>query len=293
VKNSAPSKRKRVIQQGPWLNKVHFLLICNAGSYLSIVLRPTYRVLIGGIMSYTSSSIARIIDHVNRTYFLPAIQRPYVWEADKVVALFDSILKGYPISSFLFWEIRPEHRADWEIYKFVESHRDGEPSNELVEPDGREVVLVLDGQQRLTSLLIGLRGSFSLRAKHARRANPDAWVAHRLYLNLLKDAFATDEDGDVENNGVTYGLKFAPEQPRDSSSALWIKVGRILDCTSDRAYYELQREVIARLPGTATIDQKQTAEMNLAQLYNTVWKNELIAFYTEKIKIMIEFSIYS
>jgi uncharacterized protein with ParB-like and HNH nuclease domain len=83
-----------------------------------------------------------------------------------LVALFDSLLKGYPISSFLFWEIKPERRSDWEIYKFIENFRFGDTHNEMAEPDGRDVVLVLDGQQRLTSLLIGLRGSFTVRSKY-------------------------------------------------------------------------------------------------------------------------------
>src|SRR6185312_10926315 len=161
-------------------------------------------------MSYSSTTISRVVDRVNRNYFLPAIQRPYVWEPDQIIALFDSLLKGYPISSFLFWEIKREHRADWEIYKFIESFRYGDTHNELLEPDGRDVVLVLDGQQRLTSLLIGLRGSFTVRPKYARRNNPDAWSRQRLYIDLLKDPTTENNDqNDREDLGVTYGLRFS------------------------------------------------------------------------------------
>ncbi len=142
-------------------------------------------------MSYVSSTIGRVLDDINRSYFLPAIQRPYVWQPEQIVALFDSLLKGYPISSFLFWEIRPERRADWEIYKFIENFRHGDTHNEMAEPDGRDVKLVLDGQQRLTSLLIGLRGTYSVRARYGRRHNPNAWSRQRLYLDLLKDLRST------------------------------------------------------------------------------------------------------
>ena len=83
-------------------------------------------------MSYTPSTIGRVLDQINRSYYLPAIQRPYVWDTDQIVALFDSLLKGYPISSFLFWEIKPERRSDWEIYKFVENFRYGDIHNEIV-----------------------------------------------------------------------------------------------------------------------------------------------------------------
>lgn len=39
---------------------------------------------------------------VERKYLLPAIQRKFVWSASKVEALFDSIMQGYPINSFMF-----------------------------------------------------------------------------------------------------------------------------------------------------------------------------------------------
>jgi hypothetical protein len=38
-------------------------------------------------------------------YVLPAIQREFIWEPEQIELLFDSLLRGYPISSFLFWEV--------------------------------------------------------------------------------------------------------------------------------------------------------------------------------------------
>ena len=38
-------------------------------------------------------------------YVLPAIQREFVWEPPKIVRLFDSLMRGYPIGSFLFWQV--------------------------------------------------------------------------------------------------------------------------------------------------------------------------------------------
>jgi uncharacterized protein with ParB-like and HNH nuclease domain len=39
----------------------------------------------------------------NKRYFLPAIQREFVWETAQIEQLFDSVLRCYPIGSFLFW----------------------------------------------------------------------------------------------------------------------------------------------------------------------------------------------
>lgn len=71
-------------------------------------------------MRYQSESIALAISRMNLQYFLPAIQREFVWKPEQIVGLFDSIMRGYPISSFLFWELRPENATNG---KFISSWR--------------------------------------------------------------------------------------------------------------------------------------------------------------------------
>ena len=125
-------------------------------------------------MSYATITIGDLLADVNRRYFLPAIQRPYVWSADQVVTLIDSLLKGYPISSLMFWAVGEDLKRELKIYNFLEHWKPG-MQNPTASANGRDVTLVLDGQQRITSLLIALRGSFAEKAKHKRRASPDAW----------------------------------------------------------------------------------------------------------------------
>jgi hypothetical protein len=231
-------------------------------------------------MAYRTATVAATVDGINRHYFLPAIQRPYVWELEQVVALFDSLLKGYPISSFLFWDIRPENRREWEIYNFVEHFRYGEVHNQLAEPDGRDVTLVLDGQQRLTSLLLGLRGSYTTKLKHKRWDNPSAWERRRLYIDLLKDA-GTEDDENRDDRGVTYGLKFLAAEPSVSPEHVWLKVGRILDFDDPDEFDRHKDEIVESLPDTITRAQQRVVERNFDRLYRTIWKDEVIAFYTE------------
>ncbi len=61
---------------------------------------------------FLDKSIKNVVDELNVRYFLPDIQREYVWlqKADekKIEQLFDSILRGYPIGSFLFWKLQKE-----------------------------------------------------------------------------------------------------------------------------------------------------------------------------------------
>lgn len=232
-------------------------------------------------MAYASATIATVIDQINRNYFLPAIQRPYVWEASQVVALFDSLLKGYPISSFLFWQLQHESRANWDIYKFVEDFKYGEVHNEIIRPDGRDITLVLDGQQRLTSLLIGLRGSYTIKAKYKRRYNPDAWSRQVLYIDLLKDPESGDGE-DMNEAGVTYGLRFFERQPQKESGHLWFRIGAIMDCRDDTTFDRLREETTDLLSDAATRRDMRLVEKNLDRIYRTIWKDGLISYYTEK-----------
>jgi uncharacterized protein with ParB-like and HNH nuclease domain len=231
-------------------------------------------------MSYSSTTIAKIIDQVNRSYFLPAIQRPYVWEPEQIIALFDSLLKGYPISTFLFWEIKPENRNNWEIYKFVEQFKYGDTHNESAETDGREINLVLDGQQRLTSLLIGLRGSYTVKLKGKRWDNPSAWVKQKLYIDIFKDP--NSDESDDEDIGITYGLKFFSDQPNPTAAHHWFKVGSILDFDDEDRFNAHIETLAENLPDATTQAQRRTAKKNLNNLYRKLWKDEAISFFTEK-----------
>ena len=49
---------------------------------------------------------------------LPAIQREFIWNPEQIELLFNSLLRGYPISSFLFWEVPRNQVKDWQFYKF-------------------------------------------------------------------------------------------------------------------------------------------------------------------------------
>ncbi len=166
-------------------------------------------------MSYVSSTIGRVLDQINRSYFLPAIQRPYVWQPEQIVALFDSLSRGYPISSFCSGRSDRSGEPTGEIYKFVENFRHGDTHNEMAEPDGRDVVLVLDGQQRLTSLLIGLRGTYAVRAKYGRRTIPTLGAASAFISTCLRTQRATTRRATTKTLASTYGLRFFEGEPKE------------------------------------------------------------------------------
>lgn len=228
-------------------------------------------------MAYKSSSIAAVIRRLNRDYYLPAIQRPYVWAPDQIVRLFDSLLKGYPISSFLFWDIDPSQVGKLDIYKFVEDFKYGDFHNEEAAINDQHLTLVLDGQQRLTSLLIALRGSYKVKLKGKRWQNPDSWVRQHLYLDLMKDANEEESESDI-----TYGLSFFTTMPDAQEKSYWFPISSIMQFDDKDQFDNYIEKLLDSLESKeVSRTDCRIVERNLKKLYHAVWVDESIAYFTE------------
>lgn len=141
-------------------------------------------------MSFISISVKEAVNKINANYngwFLPAVQRPYVWgsryESEKYICkLFDSILNGYPIGTLIVW------RTEMEVpyREFMDDFHDGKTAV-LVEKSLWSRVdkwLVYDGQQRLQTLYSCLKYTLNNRV---------------LAYDLLYESDGSDEE---------YGFKF-------------------------------------------------------------------------------------
>ncbi len=230
-------------------------------------------------MSYKSDTIATVIKQLNVQFFLPAIQREFVWKPEQVIQLYDSIMRGYPISSFLFWELADENRDKWEAYKFIEHAKQGGTHNELAVTDGvRNLIFVLDGQQRFTSLLVGLKGVYTIKKKYRRKKDSSAWSPHRLYMDLFKDPKSEDDNGEL---GLRYGFRFFEKEPHSDSKSHWFRIGKILDFDSEDRFDGFKEDEEERLPEEVTKKQIKVFRRNLDRLYRAIWKDDVIAYYTE------------
>jgi hypothetical protein len=231
-------------------------------------------------MSYRSESIALAVNRMNRQYFLPAIQREFVWKPEQIVELFDSIMRGYPISSFLFWELKPENRDKWQVYKFLEKARHGGTHNELASTDGvAHLAMVLDGQQRLTSLMIGLKGSFTMKKKYGRWDSADTWSIQRLHVDLLADPRLDNEGAET---GIYYKFAFMEATPMPDSEHYWFRVGQILDFDQRQSLDDFLEAKDEELDARGlSKSERRLFERNLARLYQSIHVDEVIAYYTE------------
>jgi uncharacterized protein with ParB-like and HNH nuclease domain len=233
-------------------------------------------------MSYKSEKIGIVVtDQINRNLFLPDIQREFVWSSEKITKLFDSVLRRYPISSFLFWKLGDGQRNSVDAYALLQDYTEGQVHTSNIATDGiPDPTMVLDGQQRLTSLLIGLCGSFTMKKKWKRRKSTDAWDKKRLYLNLLKNPEDVGDDGE---QGLRYGLEFFEDPPANDEQAYWLPVGVILNYPEQDKFLDFKYDERVKLHENVTKDIRQlnVFEKNLDRLYQCIWSDEAVAYHVE------------
>lgn len=230
---------------------------------------------------FSDKSIKNVVDELNVRYFLLDIQREYVWlkKADekKIEQLFDSILRGYPIGSFLFWKLQKEDIAknesdsdklNFQLYQFITNYDERKPHNEkiYIEQISRDdLYIVLDGQQRLTSLYIGLRGTRTLKKKGARNDNPNAYEEKRLYLNLKHQP-------NMDNPEDNYQFEFHAKTPENDKKHFWFKMGDILELENGALNYVTKHGL-------------KENELDLLEKLKDAFHNKLlISFFEEKEK---------
>ena len=121
-------------------------------------------------------SIREILEQVSRGQIrIPAFQRGFVWDAERVAYLMDSIYKSYPFGSLLFWRTKEKLKFDRDLGPFT-----------LPTPkEDYPVDYVLDGQQRVTSIF----GVFQTELKMSM-ASESGWLP--IYFDLLAEPTAQE-----------------------------------------------------------------------------------------------------
>lgn len=165
-------------------------------------------------MPYKHQSIIKLIQLIgSNNIILPEIQRAFVWkDKEKIEQLFDSIYRGYPISVMLFWtasasELNQTKLPFYQLLKDYHEERSSIPANELCKilDSNNKYIVVLDGQQRLTALNIGLKGSVSYHIKNKPWRAVSGFSEQMLYFNSSISPSSTIEDeGDEKTEGKTF-----------------------------------------------------------------------------------------
>ncbi len=215
----------------------------------------------------TISAAIRNIE--NNQYLLPAIQREFEWGYDKIEWLFDSIMRNYPISSFLFWRVEGDTKTNYKFYQFLKDFKQRYKTHneEFNTSNHNDFTAVLDGQQRLTSLYIGLRGSYAYRTPRLHEENTErVYPTRHLYLNIEKP-LENEEDGRI------YEFKFLTNNEFNSNKATWFRVSEILALSDD---FEFNKYLDSH-----DLETNEFSYRSLAALKNVIHSKPIINFFLE------------
>lgn len=206
-------------------------------------------------MSYLGISVKEAINNINNGingWFLPAIQRPYVWGSRHenelyIKKLFDSILKGYPIGGLIIWNTEEEIP----YREFITDYIPGE-TQKLVDKGlhgRRDKWLIYDGQQRLQTLYSCLRHTFNGKI---------------LVYNLL---FNNSDDNEPDETGFSFISK--------NSHLEWhfVRMNEIFSKLADddkRTY----RKKIINANKNITEDEEDLVEKNIDLLWDIFVKTD-------------------
>ena len=139
-------------------------------------------------MANQSETIRKFVKYLNNKeeqggYWLPNIQRPFVWKEEQIERIYDSILREYPIGTLLIWKTKNNIKRR----KFIDNwYADLTLRDYYIPQDDAQKMMVLDGQQRMQSLFIGLTGSYAKK---------------ELYIDILSGDLVAPED-------IKYDFKF-------------------------------------------------------------------------------------
>lgn len=230
-------------------------------------------------MSYqTALTIKYVIQEIDSNrYLLPSIQREFIWGTDQIEKLFDSLMQDYPIGSFLFWKVPKEKTNQFKFYEFLrEYHQKDNRHNPQADTNGSgDIMAILDGQQRLTSLYIALKGSYAYKISYKRRDNPAAYPKRKLYLNLLSPA---------ADAGLKYEFRFLTEKEsreRDEEH-FWFPVGNILNMREPFEVTEYLTDNDLNIVRTPQDKERvKFANRTLTKLFHIIHVTPSISYYLE------------
>jgi Protein of unknown function DUF262/Protein of unknown function (DUF1524) len=204
-------------------------------------------------MKNQRETIRRMVGYLNNEekdggFWLPNIQRPFVWKEEQTERLFDSILREYPISTLLVWKTKSNIKRR----EFIQNYKKKQKLSDFyVLEDSKIKMLVLDGQQRLQSLFIGLKGSYE---------------GKELYLDILSGDLTQPDD-------IRYKFKF---MEKEKVKFPWIKFKDIV--FSNGEYDEISERLIDRSGTDLTREQERRVRRNVSKIIRIFTSDETLIY---------------
>ncbi|MDI6002282.1 DUF262 domain-containing protein [Cobetia marina] len=235
-------------------------------------------------------TIKDTIDAINqRDYLLPAIQRKFVWSSHQICVLFDSVMRGYPINTFMMWEIKDDGiKNDYKFYEFLKSYcqRFSEENPHVsTNASYKDFRAVIDGQQRLTSLYIGLCGTYAYKKPRVwwpSTRDDKVLPPRKLYLDL-KAPLESEDDESL----MYYNFRFLTERQYKDSLATetpahhWLCMHEILRYPHHESSDDVLLEVVMPELERRGLSTNTFARKTLLKVYDVIRSQRIIHYFNE------------
>jgi hypothetical protein len=213
------------------------------------------------IFEHGQRSIASLMSDIEREVIaLPDLQRPFVWEDTKVRDLLDSLFVGFPVGTLVFW-----HTSNDKDARALGAER----------PGLRATTLVIDGQQRLTSLYAVMRGVQVVDKEGAKRKITIAFRPRDGRFEVADAAIRNDPEFLPNVTDLWDGRRLTSQIRRDLINDLQDKGRAVDDKYEDAVDNNLGRAHAIgdyRFPTvdirkTATTQDKEATEEDVAEIF--------------------------
>ena len=225
----------------------------------------------------------------HRDFLLPAIQRKFVWSSHQICVLFDSIMRGYPINTFMFWEIKDaEIKKGYKFYEFLKFYcqRFNEENPHVKTTSSfKDFNAIIDGQQRLTSLYIGLCSTYAYKQPRVwwpSTQDDGVLPPRKLYLDLKQPTNTEDDDA-----LMYYNFKFLTLNQYEASTAdlskphHWYCMHEVLNLPERESPDDVLLEVVMPELAKRNLDSNEFARKSLLKLYNAIRTQKIIHYFKE------------
>ncbi|MEI6714364.1 MAG: DUF262 domain-containing protein [Verrucomicrobiota bacterium] len=254
-------------------------------------------------MSYQKCTIRQALADIDQNkVFLPALQRKFVWGKPQIELLFDSMMRNYPFGTFLFWRLRRQKADSYVFYEFLTDYDSRTPYNRrhtgaFLHP---EIIGVLDGQQRLSSMYLGLMGTHREKIPYKRGSSDDDFPKMCLYLNLLSLPYTLDANDKIQlSEEENFEFRFLKPDTAGSTverrvhggngdkertePVFWMKVGQVLSWDDEpefgRVIDQFRDGCASERQRTAFTVQRRMIERGLRTLHDRIHRDELINYF--------------
>jgi len=215
---------------------------------------------LNNLSNWDTKKVSEVVSKINdNTYVLPVIQRRLVWEEDKMINLFDTLLKGNSFGGIMAIQ---EEEDNSPLFAYRHFTRNGELiSSTYEEKNKKDHLLIIDGQQRLQTFYIGLLGSLN---------------GKMLYFDLHSDYQNLDYEFKFEIDSSKLPKLNNDRDKNQLQEHFWYPVSQLYKQLKETHDDDQITDTIIKKENITSNESKETIRKNVNRFYRSLFNFETV-----------------